>query len=70
MVCTVFEEPVIFRPKLDWTGLLRVNRSKLPVGTAVPMPSLIGWAGARGGMHEVYYVGPLAIAPGLAGVGV
>lgn len=36
----------------------------------MPIPSLIGWAGARGGMHEVYYFGPLAIAPGSEDVGV
>ncbi|KAI4117693.1 MAG: hypothetical protein LQ345_002117 [Seirophora villosa] len=68
-VAIVLEEHLLFRrrPGFDWTAW--EDRKRLPLGFAALIAFLAGWVGAIVGMHQTWYVGPVAAMVGGADIG-
>ncbi|KAI4286784.1 MAG: hypothetical protein L6R35_003962 [Caloplaca aegaea] len=76
-VAIVIEEHLLFRrrrrrsPRLlqgfDWTAW--EDQKRLPLGIAALIAFFVGWAGAIVGMHQTWYVGPVAESVGGADIG-
>lgn len=71
MVCIVFEEHLIFKPRLgglDWS--VWEDSKKFPIGIAALVSFLLDWVGAILGMYQTWYTGPLAARIGDSGADV
>ncbi|KAI4148666.1 MAG: hypothetical protein LQ341_001509 [Variospora aurantia] len=74
-VAIAVEEHLLFRrrrsPRLprgfDWTAW--EDQKRLPLGIAALIAFFVGWVGAIVGMHQTWYVGPVAASVGGADIG-
>ena len=59
-VCIVFEEAMLFKPKLGYDWAAWEDQKKLPIGIAALAAFLIGWVGSIISMDQVWFVGPIS----------
>ncbi|KAK6063125.1 NCS1 nucleoside transporter [Seiridium cupressi] len=69
MVTIVLMEHLWVRKEHGFDWARWEDKAYLPIGVAALISFLLGWMGAILGMYQVWYVGPLAEALGLADVG-
>jgi purine-cytosine permease-like protein len=69
MLVVVLEEHLLFRWNRGFDWARWEDKEYLPLGISALVSFLAGWAGAILGMHQAWYVGPLAQKAGLSDIG-